>query len=396
MNDWPHVSLGEAGVRLIDCDHRTPPTASDGYPYVAIPQMRAGRLDLTTARLITHEHYLDWTRKALPRVHDIVLSRRTNPGETAHVPPNSQFALGQNLVLMRSDGGRILPTFLRWLVRGPEWWEQVAKYINVGAVFDSLRLPDVPKFKVHLPSLPEQRAITDVLGSLDDKIELNRRLLASLEDLVRSHVRSATAHAIADGSSRSVTLGALVEHVKQGVRPRDAAGRPYVGLEDMPRGRIFVDEWRTGDAVQSQKWTFETGDVLFGKLRPYFKKVGVMPVAGVCSTDILVLRPLLPKLLPIAVAVLASDETIEFVSSASTGTRMPRTSWERLASWRLDLPSDEGLAGLDAAASPLLKLGSRLVLQSRDLASFRDALLPELLSGRLRVGEAHEQVDAAS
>src|SRR5262249_45514854 len=122
---WQVMSLRDANVALIDCDHRTPPAADAGYPYVAIPQLRNGRIELSSARRITADHFRDWTRKAKPTANDVVLSRRCNPGETAHVADQMEFALGQNLVLLRADGTRVHPPFLRWLVRGPEWWEQI-------------------------------------------------------------------------------------------------------------------------------------------------------------------------------------------------------------------------------------------------------------------------------
>ena len=137
--EWATMTLREAHVTLIDCDHRTPPASDAGYPYVAIPQLRAGRIDLTDVRRIAREHYFEWTRKAKPFANDVILSRRCNPGETAAVPPDQEFALGQNLVLLRADGSIVYPPFLRWLVRGPEWWTQIGKFINVGAVFDSLK-----------------------------------------------------------------------------------------------------------------------------------------------------------------------------------------------------------------------------------------------------------------
>ena len=128
--------------------------------------------------------------KAQPRVGDVVLSRRCNPGETAHVPDGIEFALGQNLVLLRAKGDRVHPPFLRWLVCGPEWWRQISKFLNVGAVFDSLRCADVPKFELSIPPLPEQRAIAHILGTLDDKIELNRRMTETLEAMARALFKS--------------------------------------------------------------------------------------------------------------------------------------------------------------------------------------------------------------
>jgi type I restriction enzyme, S subunit len=188
--EWPTLTLREANVTLIDCDHRTPPAADDGYPYVAIPQLRNGRLDLSDVRRISREAYIEWTLKANPRPNDVVLSRRCNPGETAVAPSNLEFALGQNLVLLRADGTRVHPPFLRWLVRGPEWWEQISKFINVGAVFDSLRCADVPSFALRVPPLPAQRAIAHILGTLDDKIELNRQMSETLEGMARALFKS--------------------------------------------------------------------------------------------------------------------------------------------------------------------------------------------------------------
>jgi type I restriction enzyme S subunit len=147
-------------------------------------------LALSEARKISSEHFSDWTKKANPQPFDVVLSRRCNPGETAFVEPGMRFALGQNLVLLRSSGEKLFPPFLRWLVQSPQWWEQVGEFINVGAVFDSLKCADIPKFSIPLPPLPEQKDVAAVLGALDDKIELNRRMNATLEAMARALFQS--------------------------------------------------------------------------------------------------------------------------------------------------------------------------------------------------------------
>jgi type I restriction enzyme S subunit len=187
---WQALSLRAAGVSLIDCEHRTPPAANVGYPYVAIPQIKNGHLDLTDARRITPEHFTEWTRKARPQAHDVILSRRCNPGETAVVPLGLECALGQNLVLLRADGTKVHPAFLRWLVRGPEWWEQIGTFINVGALFDSLKCADVPNFTLSIPPIGEQQRIAEILDALDAKIELNRRMSETLETMARTLFKS--------------------------------------------------------------------------------------------------------------------------------------------------------------------------------------------------------------
>jgi len=189
-NRWPTRALEDAGVTLIDCIHKTPKEQPSGYPYVTIPQMKDGFIDIPAARCISETDFETWTEKARPKPHDVVLSRRCNPGVTAHVPPGTEFALGQNLVLMRADGAHIYPPFLRWLMRSRQWWGQVNKYINVGATFDSLRCAEIPTFELPVPPLKEQKALAQILGTLDSKIELNRQTNKTLESIARALFKS--------------------------------------------------------------------------------------------------------------------------------------------------------------------------------------------------------------
>lgn len=188
--EWSVLSLREAGVSLIDCEHKTPSPSDGGYPYIAIPQIRHGRIDLTEVRHISSEHFIEWTRKANPQPYDVILSRRCNPGETAFIPPGLECALGQNLVLLRADGTKVFQPFLRWLVRGSDWWVQIGKFLNSGALFDSLKCADIPNISLPIPPLPEQRAIAQILGTLDDKIELNRKVNETLEAMIRALFKS--------------------------------------------------------------------------------------------------------------------------------------------------------------------------------------------------------------
>ena len=186
MGEWPTLTLRNAGVELIDCVHKTPTAQEDGYPYVGIPQMKGGWIDFEKARKISSEDFIDWTKKAKPQEHDVVLSRRTNPGVTAIDKTGTAFALGQNLVLLRADGRRVDPPFLKWLVRTPAWWEQIDKFMNVGAVFNSLKCADVPNFELSVPPIETQRRMSALLDAIDDKIDLNRRMSLTLEAMSRA------------------------------------------------------------------------------------------------------------------------------------------------------------------------------------------------------------------
>lgn len=416
--DWPRLTLRDANITLIDCDHRTPPAAESGYPYVAIPQLRGGRIDLSGVRRIKSEDFIEWTRKAKPTANDVILSRRCNPGETAVVPPNFEFALGQNLVLLRADGTKVYPPFLRWLVRGPEWWTQIRKFMNVGAVFDSLRCADVPNFTLCIPPIPEQRAIAHILGSLDDKIELNRRTCETLEATARALFKSwfvdfdpvrAKAEGRDTGLPKSIAdlfpdsfeesalgevpkgwrigvLGDVAMHPRRVVQhDKVGASTPYIALEHMPRHCIGLSDWGIADGLASNKFAFMRGEILFGKLRPYFHKVGVAPVDGVCSTDIVVIAPRENMWFSLVLCYASSDAFVEYTNAGATGTKMPRTSWDYMARYPIVIPPKTICEAFGQEVRHVTERILSAICESRSLAAIRDALLPKIISGELRV-----------
>jgi type I restriction enzyme S subunit len=190
-SNWPLKSLKELGVTLIDCVHKTPTAVEKGIPYIGIPQMKNGIIDFSAnPRLISEEDYQLWTAKAKPTHGDIVLSRRCNPGETAYVPRGSKFALGQNLVLLRPDSKKIHPGYLRWIVNSPIWWDEVSKYKNPGAVFDSLKCADIPNFEVPEPTYSAQILIDKCLLDISNKIEFNSQINQTLEQMAQALFKS--------------------------------------------------------------------------------------------------------------------------------------------------------------------------------------------------------------
>ncbi len=189
-NTWPRLTLKTAGISLIDCDHRTPVAVENGYPYIAIPQLKNGHISLQGVRHISRENYLEWTKKLKPQANDVIVVRRCNSGDSAHVPPGFECAIGQNLIILRANGQKVLPEFLRWLINGPDWWEQVLKYINVGAVFDSLRCRDIPNFELTIPPIEHQREISTLLGGLDNRITLLRDTNTTLEAIAQALFKS--------------------------------------------------------------------------------------------------------------------------------------------------------------------------------------------------------------
>jgi type I restriction enzyme, S subunit len=181
-------------------------------------------------------------------------------------------------------------------------------------------------------------------------------------------------------------LNEVAQHPRRGVQPREIEpSTPYIALEHMPRRSIALADWSVANGLESNKFAFKKGEILFGKLRPYFHKVGVAPVDGVCSTDIVVVAPSRSAWFGFVLGHMSSDAFVEHANAGSTGTRMPRTSWADMARYPVVIPQEAPAEAFSKWIRPAVDRIVSSIYQSRTLAGLRDALLPKLVSGELRV-----------
>jgi type I restriction enzyme S subunit len=190
------------------------------------------------------------------------------------------------------------------------------------------------------------------------------------------------------------TLGDVAEHPRRAVQPdKIDTATPYIALEHMPKRCIALSEWGTAAALESSKFEFRRAEFLFGKLRPYFHKVGIAPLDGVCSTDIVVVAPKAETWFGFVLGHISSDTFVEYTNAGSTGTKMPRTSWREMARYDVVLPSDS----VAAAFTDKLRSSTNRILaaihESRTLTALRDTLLPKLISGERRMNEAEREME---
>jgi type I restriction enzyme S subunit len=306
---------------------------------------------------------------------------------------------------------RFVYYFFKWMA------PRIAR-MDVGSANPTLNRNHVHPIEIRWPPTSEQGAIAHILGTLDDKIELNRRMNETLEEMARSLFKSwfvdfDPVRAKAEGGDPGLpkpladlfpnsfedselgeipkgwevgTLGDVAEHPRRGVQPIEIEpATPYIALEHMPKRCIALSEWGTGEGLESNKFSFKRGEILFGKLRPYFHKVGVAPVDGVCSTDIVVVAPRESVWFGFVLGHVSSDAFVEYTNAGSTGTKMPRTSWSEMARYPVAIPPKEVSETLTNQIRPFSDRVIASIHESRTLAALRDTLLPKLISGDLRV-----------
>jgi len=133
-------------------------------------------------------------------------------------------------------------------------------------------------------------------------------------------------------------LGDIAEEIRVLYEPIHSENLPYIGLGHIGQQTMRILDVGHSSSTESTKKVFRAGDILFGSLRPYFRKVVRPKFDGVCSTDITVLRAR-PSVDPrFLLYLVGSPQFISYATSVSSGTRMPRTNWDVAAEFECDVP----------------------------------------------------------
>ncbi len=436
-SEWETRKIEEiaekAGMGPFGSSIRVSTFVSEGIPVISGQHLRGTRLEDLDYNFITHEH-ADRLRSANVFPGDIIFTHAGNIGQVAYIPNTSRYkryVISQRQFYMRCNTELADPAFVTYFFQTAEGQHRLLANSSPSGV-PSIAQPVtyLRSIEIPLPPLPEQRAIAAILGALDDKIELNRRMNATLEATARALFKSwfvdfdpvrkrrggpacppsstcppsGLASQIADSFPDEFVdselgeipkgwsigaLGDVATHPRRGVQPNVLEpSTPYIALEHMPKYCIALTDWGIADELQSNKFEFKKGEILFGKLRPYFHKVGVAPLDGVCSTDIVVITPRTEKWFGFVLGHVSSAVFVEYTNAGSTGTKMPRTSWNEMARYLVMIPPETVAEAFTRQIRPLVDRIIAGIHESRTLATLRDTLLPKLLSGELRVPDA--------
>jgi len=341
------------------------------------------------------------------------------------VPPDVLPArVNQHVAIIRPNEEKLQRNFLRYYMVSSVTQNKLLTMAAAGATRPALTKGMIEDLKILAPDTTTQRAIAHILGTLDDKIELNRKMNQTLEEIARALYKSwfvdfDPVKKKAAGESTGLPeeidglfpnefeeselgkipkgwkvarFNIIAQNLKEQIAPNEVdPSIPYIGLEHMPRGQIYADSWGKAEDVASGKFRFNKLQILFGKLRPYFKKVGAVPVDGICSTDILVLEPIKPIYFGLALMIATSEDFIAHSDAGSIGTKMPRTNWDLLSRYQIAVPIiDDIFAAFTEQIQSLLNGIFSRISENNNLSQARDTLLPLLLSGKLPIKDAEK------
>ena len=385
---------------IYDGPHATPKEAGDGPVFLGIKNITDdGALDLSEIRHVSEEEYPRWTRRVTPQAGDVVFTYEATLHRYAIVPDGFRGCLGRRVALVRPDPDQVDSRYLLYFFLSRGWRQVIESNVITGATVDRVPLERFPSFPAALPRLRIQQQIAGILSAYDDLIENNRRRMALLEEAARQlyrewfvrlrfpgHEHTRITNGVPEGWEKK-TLGALCEEVRESIKPNALEpDTPYIGLEHIPRRSISLSEWSAAETVISSKHRYLDGDILFGKIRPYFHKVGIAFTDGVCSSDAIVIRPFEERLLSIVLMTVSSDEFVAEASQAAReGSKMPRADWKLMKQYARCLPPDGLLDNFNAVIAPTVAQLKAFSFQNHKLRSARNLLLPRLMSGEIAV-----------
>jgi type I restriction enzyme S subunit len=426
-SEWTVLPLEDCMEAVIDYRGKTPEKTAFGIPLITAKVVKGGRIE-TPDEFIAVDNYDAWMRRGIPKAGDVVVTTEAPLGEVAQLG-TERVALAQRLIALRGKAGLLDNGFLKFLMQSKDVQEQLRARAS-GTTVLGIKQTELRKLLLSLPPFGEQRAIAHILGTLDDKIELNRRMNETLEAMARALFKSwfvdfDPVRAKAEGRDAGLPkpladlfparlvdselgeipegwgvgrFGEVVEQARDQENPLSFPDALYhhFSIPAFDDGQTAKAE--LGASIKSLKSRVPTGVILMSKLNPEIERVWMVDVSpddrAVCSTEFLVLRPR-PGFTRGYVYCLARSPLFrQQIEGLVTGTSKShqRAQVESVLNLAAVKPPARAVAAFDGSADGMLARTLECRREGRALAALRDTLLPKLISGELRVNHAERFV----
>ena len=440
-HSWKTATVAElqrAGILLVeDGNHgeyrpRSEEFDPEGVAFIRAADIDSGRVLFDRASKI-NDLARQRIRKGIGAPDDILLSHKGTVGKVAIVPDDAPpFVCSPQTTFWRCLNEQVLNRrYLYAFLRSRAFVSQLATRAGETDMAPYVSLTSQRAFEVAVPPLPEQRAIAHILGTLDDKIELNRRMSETLETMARSLFKSwfvdfDPVRAKAEGSDPGLPRcladlfpSRLVDsdlgEIPQGWEAGTAAdlsdlnpeawtkeSRPaeinYIDLSNTKRGRIeAITTFATAEAPSRARRVLRPGDTIVGTVRPgngSYALVSQPELTG--STGFAVLRPQAAECAEFVYLAATAAGRIDTLAHLADGAAYPAVRPDVVAATPIVRPDSKVLARFSSAAGALLRSIAHSEKESRTLVALRDLLLPKLISGEIRLREAEKAVGAVA
>jgi type I restriction enzyme, S subunit len=408
-SNWQDLAVRQletAGILLVqDGNHgeyrpRREELVADGTPHIRAADIgENGAIDFGGAQRINNVA-LGRIKKGVGARGDVLLTHKGTVGRLARVPADApHFVCSPQTTFWRSlDGDQLDQAFLFGYMRSPAFGEQLRARMHESDMAPYVSLTAQRSFAVALPPIAEQRRIGSVLSVFDDKIDSNRRLASLLEGIAAALFRARLADFIGVEDFEEAEIGLIPRGWTTGsltslarfingrafTKDANAKGRPILRIKELNAG-VRDDTLRT-DLIAAEEHTARHRDILFA----WSGSLGVYRWSGPESLINQHIFKVIPEGYPpwfVYQSVRRHMPEFEAIAR-DKATTMGHIQRRHLSEARVALPDSDTLARVSDLLEPLDQWQGILASEIASLAATRDALLPKLISGEIRVPDA--------
>lgn len=406
MGDWKQYKLKDVLDTLIDYRGKTPRKTMSGVPLITAKIIKNGRID-TPNEFIAIEDYNSWMVRGFPKVGDVVLTTEAPLGEVAQLA-DENVALAQRVVTLRGKTDVLDNTYLKYFFLS-HVGQQRLKARETGTTVTGIKQSELREVLVDCPPYETQIKIASVLSSIDDKIEINRRINDNLEQQAQALFKSwfVDFEPYKDGEFVESELGMIPEGWRVGTigdlcvtnkrTYKNGFANPIEYIDTGSVTKNVIDTIQilnpAVDKIPSRaRRAIVDGDILFSSVRPNQKHYAFMynPSPNmVASTGFVSITANWSGYRYFIYQYLIQDEItnkLQAIAEQSVST-YPSINPSDITDLQIVIPSNEIIGNYAELASSFMGQIDENQQESRCLATLRDTLLPRFMSGELKVKE---------
>ena len=435
---WQLRSVEDSMQAIIDYRGKTPRKTLFGIPLITAKIVKDGRI-MTPNEFIASEDYELWMRRGIPEPGDVVMTTEAPLGEVAQLD-SRKVALGQRLITLRGKPDLINNTYLKFAMQSAFVQNQLEAR-STGTTVLGIRQSELKKVEIPLPPLDEQNRIAHVLGTLDDKIELNRQMNETLEAIARAIFKSwfvdfDPVRAKMEGrlpvgmdAANATLFPSAFQDSPLGKIPKGWKAEQIGNVVEIIKGRSY----KSSELVESDTALVTLKSIMRGGgyrpdgLKPYTGKykpeqiitpgelvvsytdltqeaevIGKPAIVRgdekyqtlVASLDLGIIRPLESTVSTwFLYHLFRSSDFHSHIYGYATGTTVLHLSKDGIPSYPFVFPPEDVLHLFDSIVKLLFAKIEFNESQSHTLSQIRDALLPKLLSGEIRVDDVEKRLE---
>ena len=442
--EWPTIAVNDLAEKVamgpFGSSIKVSTFVQKGVPIISGQHLHGIRVDDSPGfNFITQEHARR-LRNANARRGDVVLTHRGTIGQVSYIPEDSEFdryVVSQSQFYIRCDQARAIPEYVALYLTSPEGQHRLlANTSQVGVPSIAQPVTYLRTLGIPLPPLPEQRAIAYVLGTLDDKIELNRRMNETLEAMARAlfkswfvdfdpvrakmegrdtglpaHLADLFPDRLVDSEMGEIPMGWEVSLIGDEVEAVGGStpstkepsywhqGEHYWATpKDLSKlsSPVLLDTTRKITDAGLRKISsrmLPVGTVLLSSRAP----IGYLAIAEVptaVNQGFIAMR--CERRLPNLYVLYWCEQNLGYIRDIAGGSTFAEISKKTFRTVSVIVPSTAVLAMYQRLSRPLYDLLVTNVKEAASLAALRDMLLPKLISGEIRVPDAERALESAT